>query len=135
MQPHPQFYLYCTYKKHILFILPEFNARWADPIWCNAPLYYHYEEEEVKDAIASISCCNNRASTNISRFSPCINSSIAWSVMPTRWSVTRPCGKLYVRMRSDLSPLPICFLSSKLTTFSTCLEWFYHPNSLFLVRV
>lgn len=67
-----------------------------------------YQWVELKDAIASISCCKRRASTNKSKFSPTITSLIEWWVIPTRWSVTRPCGKLYVLMRSDLSPLPIC---------------------------
>ncbi len=32
---------------------------------------------------------------------------ILYSVRLIRWSVTRPCGKLYVRIRSDRSPLPM----------------------------
>ena len=35
------------------------------------------------------------------------NAASLYSVSPMRWSVTRFCGKLYVRMRSDRSPVPI----------------------------
>lgn len=52
----------------------------------------HYVE--LNNAIASISSRNRRASIKASKSSPCRTSSMEWVVMPTRWSVTRPWGKL-----------------------------------------
>lgn len=83
-------------------------------------VYYHCEEP--KDARAFISCCKRRASMKTSKFSPSITSWMEWCVIPTRWSVTRPCGKLYVRIRSDLSPLPIYSKEKKNQDFE--LLWY-----------
>ena len=43
----------------------------------------------------------------ISWMSPFMTLSSLYSVSPMRWSVTRPCGKLYVRIFSERSPVPI----------------------------
>lgn len=69
---------------------------------------HNFSGYAAKEAIASISSWSRSASMNTSRFSPSMTSAMEWWVIPTRWSVTRPCGKLYVLIRSDLSPLPIC---------------------------
>lgn len=75
--------------------------------WFNARRLHNFGGYVAKEAIASISSWSRSASMNTSRFSPSMTSAMEWWVIPTRWSVTRPCGKLYVLIRSDLSPLPI----------------------------
>src|SRR5215208_3278796 len=48
-----------------------------------------------------------RACVNSSRSPPRVASRL-WEVTPTRWSVIRPCGKLYVRTFAERSPVPTC---------------------------
>src|SRR6185437_1765858 len=56
--------------------------------------------------------CATSASTMSPRSSPETMRSSLYSVRLMRWSVTRPCGKLYVRMRSERSPEPTIDLRS-----------------------
>jgi|EP01044_Picomonas_judraskeda_P002491 hypothetical protein len=54
-------------------------------------------------------CCSANASVIVRNVcAPASMSSRPWMVRPMRWSVTRDCIKLYVRIRSDRSPVPIC---------------------------
>src|SRR6266851_1937122 len=57
-------------------------------------------------ANCSVWCSASSACVSWER-SPSMMSLILYSVRPIRWSVTLPCGKLYVRMRSERSPEPI----------------------------
>src|SRR5690606_5131468 len=66
--------------------------------------------------------CSARAS--ITGWSSPSSTWFSWcQVIPMRWSVTRPCGKLYVRMRSLRSPVPTCTLrwAAKASACSRCI--------------
>ena len=85
--------------------------------------------------------CRVKLSIISSNISPCINSSSLWKVRLILWSVTLPCGKLYVLILSDLSPVPILLLLSlDLASSIFCLSHSYildlrifNPFSLFLI--
>jgi hypothetical protein len=89
--------MYCSSVSSVVFMT-----------WFIALRVHHFSGYAANEAIASISSWSRSASMNTSRFSPSMTSAMEWWVIPTRWSVTRPWGKLYVLIRSDLSPLPIC---------------------------
>src|SRR5712691_7182293 len=64
------------------------------------------QRSSANAASCSVWCSASSACVSWER-SPSMISLILYSVRPIRWSVTLPCGKLYVRMRSERSPEPI----------------------------
>src|SRR5690606_23116294 len=70
------------------------------------PLHFYAADA---DSSCSASLASLSALISSSR-SPFSTSCSRCSVSPIRWSVTRPCGKLYVRIFADRSPVPTCVL-------------------------
>src|SRR4051812_10596937 len=67
-------------------------------------------EGQAASSASAESCsawCSAASASSSSSSSPSMMRSILYSVRLMRWSVTRPCGKLYVRMRCERSPEPI----------------------------
>src|ERR671916_916256 len=63
-----------------------------------------------------------RACVNSSRSPPRVASRL-WEVTPTRWSVIRPCGKLYVRTFAERSPVPTCACRSAPSSAARSCIW------------
>ena len=91
------FILKSKYSNHLIIISFYLQRNFL----CGCFSYCYYSAE-LSFAVWSAM----RNASTISSMLPFIKLSILYSVSPMRWSVTRPCGKLYVRMRSLRSPVP-----------------------------